>query len=247
MNKEFESESRHGEIERRHTNALRKIAPNINQGDYSTWQQQKSSQTKILLLETTLKCLARYGYPKTTTKMVTEKANVSRGALLHHFATRQDLIIEAIEYMFYCQLDNFYKTILQLSEQQRVLEIAGVDVYWEFLKTKEFEAYQELAMASRTDSELRKIFVPKDIEFRRVWKEELPYLFPEWQGREEHMLLARDLVSTTMHGLLLNMHHIVPKERRARLRKLIATISLQLRSGELELPEISEKEINIAD
>jgi len=223
--------------------ALKKIAPNIVENTGSNWQQRKSAQTKYFLLKTTLECLAKHGYSLTTTQLVTQKANISRGALLHHFATKQELIKQVIEFTFYRQMNSFYERIIKLSDQQRVSEIAGLDIYWEFLKTTEYEAYRELFMASRTDKELRNIFEPKDIMFQKIWVTELPFLFPEWQGREEEMLLVNDLIYSSLRGLLLGMHHIRPKARRARLRKLIATITSQILNEEMVLPEISKSDI----
>lgn len=231
-------------LEERRQKALGKIAPNILHDEDANWQKRKSSQTRIFLLRSTLDCLAEYGYAITTTQLVTQKAGISRGALLHHFATKQDLIKEVIDYTFYCQLDNFFKKIIQLSEQQRVSEIAGIDIYWNFMKTHEFQAYQELAMASRTDLDLREIFEPKDIQFKAIWEEQLPYLFPEWQDRLDELRLAQDLIQTCMQGLLINMHQITPRSRRAILRKLIAMITSQLMTGDIAVPKVTKAEIS---
>jgi len=43
-------------------------------------------------------CLAEQGYAATTTQLVTDRAGVSRGAILHHFPTKADLMVAVAEY-----------------------------------------------------------------------------------------------------------------------------------------------------
>lgn len=45
------------------------------------------------LIDAAITCLRRVGYAATTTQLVMEEAGVSRGAMLHHFPTKADLII----------------------------------------------------------------------------------------------------------------------------------------------------------
>jgi len=51
------------------------------------WQQRKSIQTRIAILEAAIDCLERQGYARTTTQMIAQTARISRGAMLHHYAT----------------------------------------------------------------------------------------------------------------------------------------------------------------
>lgn len=235
------------ELEQYRIEALKRIAPNIVNDQSANWQQRKSAQTRVFLLKTTMECLAQHGYALTTTQLVTHTAKISRGALLHHFPTKQELIKQVIEYIFYRQTDNFCSKVIQFTEQERVVEVAGLEVTWQFMKTTEFQAYQELAMASRTNQELREIFEPKDIAYQALWDDLIPHLFPEWKDRKEELQLARDLVLTCMHGLLINFHLIQPRSRRAQLRKLIVTITSQLTLGQLSVPKLSESEIEEVD
>lgn len=62
-------------------------------------KQDRSRETRAKLLESAVTCLAQRGWSATTVAVVAEHAGVSRGAVQHHFPTREDLVVGAIEQM----------------------------------------------------------------------------------------------------------------------------------------------------
>ncbi len=63
-------------------------------------KQDRSRATRQRLLEATVECLATRGFHATSVGVIAEAAGISRGALQHHFPTREDVIIAALEYVF---------------------------------------------------------------------------------------------------------------------------------------------------
>lgn len=63
-------------------------------------KQERSRATRDRILRSTIACLAEFGWHRTTTSVVAERTGISRGALQHHFPTREDLFLTAIDYMF---------------------------------------------------------------------------------------------------------------------------------------------------
>jgi len=63
-------------------------------------KQDRSRATRRRLLETTVRCLARHGWEVSTVAFIAAEAGISRGAVQHHFRTRELLIIAALEHMF---------------------------------------------------------------------------------------------------------------------------------------------------
>ena len=51
------------------------------------------------LLDATVDCLVERGFAGTSTTLVSERAGVSRGAQLHHFPTKNDLVVAAVEHL----------------------------------------------------------------------------------------------------------------------------------------------------
>ena len=203
------------------------------------WQQRKSAQTRIAILEAAVDCLEKYGYASTTTQLIAQTAEISRGAMLHHYATKQDLIAALIDYTFYKRMEGFIARIKGLTDEQRVHEHAGMELYWQSLLTREFNAFLELSMASRTDAELRAIFLPKARRYDRIEREAVLGAFPEWQDKMDLHQLAMDFTIASMEGLLLNRDVWDDRERRVRLRQFISKVILMLRDGDLAAPPLS--------
>ena len=61
-------------------------------------QEERSAETKKRLLEATIDYLNELGYNKTGTVEIARRAGVSRGALVHHFPSKHDLIVATAEY-----------------------------------------------------------------------------------------------------------------------------------------------------
>jgi len=201
------------------------------------WQQRKSAQTRIAILEAAIDCLEKYGYARTTTQLIAQVAEISRGAMLHHYATKQELISSVIDYTMYKRMEQFIGRINSLSEAERIKEHAGIEVYWQSLLTREFTAYLELMLAARTDAELRDIFLPKARNYDRVERQEVLRVFPEWEGKKKEFDLAMDFCITTMEGLLLNRDIWDDVKRRKMLREFVSRTILMMREGELDLPK----------
>lgn len=203
------------------------------------WQQRKSIQTRVAILEAAVDCLERHGYARTTTQMIAQTAEISRGAMLHHYATKQELIAAVIDYTFYKRMEQFIVRIGELTEEARVREQAGIELYWQSVCSREFTAYLELSMAARTDDELREIFLPKAQRFVKIERETVLAAFPEWSDRLELYELAMDFCIASMEGLLLNREVWSDRPRRVLLRAFIGQTILALRDGRLSMPTVT--------
>jgi AcrR family transcriptional regulator len=213
----------------------RQLEPEGLAADGQGWQQRKSAQTRVAILEAAVDCLEKYGYARTTTQMIAQTADISRGAMLHHYATKQDLIAAVIDYTFYKRIEIFTDSIAALSEVERVEELTGIELYWESLQTREWSAYLELLVASRTDAELAGIFLPKAQRYDRVEREVVLRVFPEWTDQPQAYELAMDYCIAAMEGLLLNREIWDDKKRRVMFRTFISQTLLNLRAGRVTL------------
>ena len=182
------------------------------------WQQQKSARTRQRLVEAAIDCLVEGGYSRLTTLAVAERTRVSRGAMHHHFPTRMDLVAAVVEHVFYGRMRLFledYLSSLASGSEAEMLEIAAA-AHWRSVHTREYAAYLELAVASRTDQELDQFFGPVARRYDEVWIAEMIESFPQWRDQWEQMKLASDLVSVMHMGLLLQQ----PIYGEARARRL---------------------------
>lgn len=113
----------------------------------------RSAATRGKLIDATVECLHRLGFGATTTVAVTAQAGVSRGAMLHHFPTRADLILATAEHIVRDQDARRRATLRQLPRGQARFA-AITDVVWETMKEPESVALLEIMLGARSDPEL---------------------------------------------------------------------------------------------
>src|SRR5580693_949170 len=62
-------------------------------------QQQRRDETRRALLDAVVESLIEVGFARTTTLEVQRRADVSRGALLHHFPSKAELLVAAVDHL----------------------------------------------------------------------------------------------------------------------------------------------------
>jgi AcrR family transcriptional regulator len=106
------------------------------------------------LLDATIDCLVRYGYAGTTTTRVTELAGVTRGAQVHHFPTRADLVAAAVRHLAAKRAELAFERIDAVRRSADPLD-AALDLMWAVHQGPVLFATIEMWVAARTDAELR--------------------------------------------------------------------------------------------
>lgn len=185
---------------------LAAMRPNGTGGEPARWQQRKSAQTRLKMLEASVDCLVEGGYHGLTTAQVAERAAVSRGAMHHHFATRIDLVAALVEHIFYQRMRLFLEDYLATVAQRRDAELIDLanEAHWRSVQTREYAAWLELAVAARTDAELNAAFEPAARRFDEVWTAEMIESFPQWKDQWDAMKLGNDFAIAVHSGLLLH-------------------------------------------
>jgi AcrR family transcriptional regulator len=124
-------------------------------------QRQRRAEMRHRILDATVACLVEHGYGETTTLAVQARAGVSRGALLHYFPTRGQLVVEAIEHLFDTVKAELRAQVRShVSEGERVAE--AVELLWSSFRGPLFAAALELWLAARTDADLLVALVPHE-------------------------------------------------------------------------------------
>jgi AcrR family transcriptional regulator len=155
--------------------------------------QERTATTRAAVLNATIEQLAEQGYAATTTVEVAERAGVSRGALVHHFPTRSDLVLSALEYLCERRLAELEGSMHRLSASEDRLS-AYVDLMWSTFDGPLFVAQLELWIAARTDAELMARLYPLE----RGFGKRLSELCAEALGDED---LASPVYEFTKHLL----------------------------------------------
>src|SRR5262245_58479594 len=61
--------------------------------------EERSAETRGRLIDATIDLLYSSGYAATTTISVAKRAGVSRGAMMHHFRSRAELLLTVAEHI----------------------------------------------------------------------------------------------------------------------------------------------------
>ncbi len=167
------------------------------------WQAQKSASTRTQIIESAIKCLVELGYARTTTAVIADKAGLSRGAMLHHFPSKMDIVRAAVDYLHAKRLRAMRKSMAKEPSDGDHVKL-GVQSYWTHVKHPWFVAFFELAVAARTDKELAAILFPAQEAFEREFYTTTLDLFPEWKRKGEKFLLGFDLTRYVMEGMAIS-------------------------------------------
>lgn len=183
------------------------------------WQAEKSGMTRTAILEAAIACCIELGYANTTTAKIADYAGVSRGAMMHHFPTRIDVLKATIEHIHAKRLEEYKTLMVNIDVMNRKLSrdaiARSVDSAWRYANLPSFIAYQELLFASRTDKELNSILQPVERDFENQFRLAAKQVFPHWENLGEAFDLATDLVQFLVNGMALS-HMAVRKEERAK-------------------------------
>jgi AcrR family transcriptional regulator len=116
-------------------------------------QADRRAETQGRLLDATIDELNTRGYAGMSTNEVVRRAGVSRGALVHHFPTKAQLAVAALDRWLSDRLVEFEATFAALLPEERRADVA-IDVLWEMFQGPTEAAWLELTVASRTDPDL---------------------------------------------------------------------------------------------
>lgn len=197
-------------------------------------QEQRSSETRTRLLDATIECLVEYGYGGTTTPRVAERAGVTRGAQVHHFGSKTDLVVAAVSHLAQRRTEAAMQEINRMRAGDDPLGSA-LEFMWELHQGPLFIAAIELWVASRTDrmlaAEVEKVepFVNNAVLLA------VAQLVPNELDRKN----VRDFAYTAMDTLrgILVTNFISPDSERAHRRWLRAAAQLRP-AAEAALPDL---------
>jgi AcrR family transcriptional regulator len=137
-------------------------------------QEERTSATRARLIEATLDLLLSKGYPAATTVDIAARAGLTRGALAHHFASKDELVVEAVDHML-------NRTIAEIRVYASLvgrgsLSIADfVDRMWIIFSGPFFMVTLEHITASRHNDFLKSRLVERTREFHKsldaIWRQ----------------------------------------------------------------------------
>jgi AcrR family transcriptional regulator len=179
-------------------------------------QEERTRAMRARLLEATVELLVEKGYAGTSTTLVSERAGVSRGAQLHHFPTKQDLVVAAVQHVTEVRGAELAAAAENLptgpKRTRAVLQVLG-----DHFTSPVFTAALELWVAARTDPDLLAEVAPLELKVGR----ETHRMTLDLLGADESQPGVRELVQATLDLVRgLGLANTISDDRRRRTRIL---------------------------
>lgn len=156
-------------------------------------QEERTRVMRQRLLDATIELLVERGWSGTSTTLVSQRAGVSRGAQLHHFPTKSDLVLAAVDHLSTVRGEALRQATSELPRGPRRTR-AVLEVLATHFTSPAFTAALELWVAARTDPHLLAALAPLEQRIGR----DTHRLTVELLGVDESRPAARELVQATL-------------------------------------------------
>ena len=173
-------------------------------------QQQRRDETRRALLDAAVESLIEVGFARTTTLEVQRRAGVSRGALLHHFPSKAELLVAAIAHLAEMRAVELKRLSAELPPATAAgkppVPGAGprtdavLDLLWQCFSGTFFQVAMELRTAARTDPELRPVLATAERTLRDGIVAQARTLFGKEVAEHPGLPRALDLTLQLMIG-----------------------------------------------
>jgi len=186
----------------------------------------KSQRTRARILDAAMRLFAEIGYHAASNAVIADAALLTRGAMLYHFATREELVEAAIAHI------ELYRA--RLFEQAASTPAAtgvdaaehAIDSYWALLHELPFRAFAELESAARTDPMLAERLSGAQSAFDRAQVGSDRFGAMVSAGDDPRFQTSRDLGRFLLEGLARGS---MTYDEAARRERLLAVIKRAVR------------------
>lgn len=155
-------------------------------------QEERTRAMRARLLEATVELLVEKGYAGTSTTLVSERAGVSRGAQLHHFPTKNDLVVAAVTHLTEVRGAELAAAAAAVPAAHRTRDV--LRMLGDHFASPVFIAALELWVAARTEPALLAAVEPLEHKVGR----ETHRMTVELLGADESRPGVRELVQATL-------------------------------------------------
>lgn len=124
-------------------------------------------------------CLVEEGYGALTTRRVAERAGVAQSTLMHHFATREQLIVEAVAGLAEQLADRTLRELDDAPRRGAAHREAVLDLAWATFTTPEALAAAQLWGAAWTEPEIAEALRELELRVAQLILVSAQTVFPE--------------------------------------------------------------------
>ncbi|HEX5378343.1 MAG TPA: helix-turn-helix domain-containing protein [Phenylobacterium sp.] len=191
---------------------------------YPAKETPKSRRTRARILDAAMRLFAEVGYHSATNAMIADAANLTRGAMLYHFASREELVEAAVAHIEVERARLFEQAAAPAAPGVDAAEHA-IDAYWALLHEVPFLAFAELEAAARTEPMLRARLAGAQSTFDRAQVGDRFNALAQ-AGEDPRFQTSRDLGRFLLEGLAKGA---LTYDERARRERLLTVVKRAVR------------------
>ncbi|MDP1873857.1 TetR/AcrR family transcriptional regulator [Phenylobacterium sp.] len=193
---------------------------------YPAKETPKSRRTRARILDAAMRLFAEIGYHAATNALIAEAANLTRGAMLYHFSSREELVEAAVAHIEVERARLFEQAASSPASPGVDAAEHAIDAYWSLLHETPFVAFAELEAAARTDPMLRARLANAQSAFDRNQVGER-FLALTQAGSDPRFQTSRDLGRFLLEGLARGS---LTYDEIARRERLLAVVKRAVRA-----------------
>lgn len=167
-------------------------------------RSERTADSRALILDAAVACLVSDGYAGASTLAVQARAGVSRGRLLHHFPSREELLVAAASHLV-------NEMLAEAADQAEQLDVADpververcVELNWALFQKAPFWAAMELWNAARTDEALRAALRPEERRINQAIRAAADRIWGPAAKANPRYPVLRELLFTSMRGVAI--------------------------------------------
>lgn len=171
-------------------------------------QAERSDAMRRRLLAATVQSLAEDGYAGSTLSSIVRRAGVSRGAQVHHYPSKQALILDAAEDLMRRSYKTLGAVLLAVADEDDRLEALMKAAWEQLFSTPMYRAYTELVAASQRDAVLARSLRQTLRRVRGVFEPAVEHYFEPAPGARENLKALFLQMSCLLGGLSMQAHLI---------------------------------------
>lgn len=192
-------------------------------GNHPNKKDLKAEATRARICAAVIEILDREGYSETTLNRVQQAAGVSRGALTHHYPTRQALVCDvAVRLLEAAMTPLTHRLKTAHDTPPRGIQASLSDAWTKVVDTPEGRAFVEIVVASRTDQALHDTLQATLFEWDQRSSATARELYQGSGPEADDAALLWSICRSFLRGLLIHRQFV---EDPAQLTRMIARFS----------------------
>jgi len=170
----------------------------MSSGQSNSLQQSKSYRARQAICESTILSLAEVGYAETSINRVAAQAGFSKGAVQHHFATKEDLVSATLDRL----LERAVHTS-QHKNKPRSVEESLLMAWKKLINTDAYRALMEILNAARTDTQLQLRISGDLLAWGKKLDQQSMDTYESISGNDEDAIMLLNMSRSFFRGLLI--------------------------------------------